>query len=177
MQTLLPTPGFKACATFLVLILFPGALLAQPDEATARAGTTAAEVSFNYVAFLDDAVIDHQGVAGGMRVHLTPRLSVGPELAYLIGPRDDRDVILTGNLTIDFRKPRIGVPGRVEPYAVVGAGILSHTSNNWTGVSPFVAWGGGARVWLGRKVYAASDVRLGFSPHIRVSGTIGIVGR
>jgi hypothetical protein len=176
MRTVLSSEGLNPCATFLVLLLFPGALLAQPAETTARAGSTAAEVSFNYVAFYDDAVIDHQGVAGGMRVHLTPRLSVGPELAYLIGPRDDRDVVLTGNLTIDFRKPRIGVAGRVEPYAVVGAGILSHTSNNWTGVSPFVAWGGGARVWLGRKVYAASDVRLGFSPHIRVSGTIGIVG-
>jgi hypothetical protein len=177
MQTFLPSAGLKACATFLILLVVPGALLAQPAESTARAGTTAAEASFDYVAFADDATIHHQGVGGAMRVHLTPRLSVGPELAYLIGPGDDRDVVLTGNLTIDFRKPRIGVPGRVEPYAVVGAGILSHTSNNWTGVSPFVAWGGGARVWLGRKVYAASDVRLGFSPHIRVSGTIGIVGR
>ena len=32
MQTLLPSAGLKPCATFLVLLLFPGALFAQPAE-------------------------------------------------------------------------------------------------------------------------------------------------
>jgi len=169
--------GIDAMWKCLAILLLATNAFAQTDDGAVRTGTTAGEVSFNYTAFFDDAAIDHRGVAGGMRVHLTPRVSVGPELAYLIGPRDDRDLVLTGNLTFDFRKPRIGQPGRVEPYVIVGAGLLSHTSNNWSGVSPFVAWGGGARVWLGRNVYAASDVRLGWSPHMRVSGTVGIVGR
>jgi hypothetical protein len=150
---------------------------AQTDDRAVTAGTTAAEISANYATFFDDGAIDHRGVAGAMRVHVTPRLSVGPELVYLIGPGSDRDVVLTGTLTIDFRTPRIGRAGRIEPYAVVGAGLLSHRSGNWAGVSPLVTWGGGARVWLARQIYAASDVRLGWYPHMRIAGTMGIVGR
>ena len=159
------------------LLLLATSAFAQTDASAVKAGTTTAEVSFNYAAFFDDGAIDHRGVAGTMRVHVTPRLSIGPELRYLMGPGDDRDVVLTGNLTIDFRKPRVGQAGRIEPYAVVGAGLLSHSSTNWSGVSPFVTWGGGARVWLARQVYAASDVRLGWYPHMRVTTTVGIVGR
>ena len=51
-----------------------------------------------------------------MRWSLTPKVSVGPEVVFMRGPGDDRDVFLTGKVIVDF------MPGRlVSPYFVADA--------------------------------------------------------
>jgi hypothetical protein len=167
--------SFLLSLTMLPMAAMPAA--AQSSGAAVHPGTMAGEASVGYAAFLDDGAIDHGGVAGAMRVHLTPRISVGPELAFLVGPGRDRDVVVLGNVTFDIRRPAIGVAGRVEPYLVIGAGLLAHTDGRGWGVGRAVAWGGGARVWLGRRVYWSSDVRMGWTPHVRVSSAIGVTVR
>ena len=164
----------------LTLTMFPMALVpaaAHSGGQAVRPGTTAGEASVGYAAFLDDGAIDHGGVAGAMRVHLTPRISVGPEAAFLAGPGRDRDVLVLGNVTLDIRRPAIGVPRRVEPYLLVGAGLLAHSSGRGFAVGRVVALGGGARVWLGRRVYWSADVRMGWPPHVRASSAVGVTGR
>lgn len=159
------------------------AAAAQPpgaeDEAGAvRFGTTAAEFSTGYTAFYDDGLLNHAGVGGALRVHLTPRLSVGPELSYHAGPGSDRDLILFGLVTFDLRTPRVGQAGRVEPYLLAGAGLLRHSSSyggvSYSSSAAMVTWGGGARVWLSRRVYAGADVRMGWEPHLRVLAVVGV---
>ena len=142
-------------------------------------GTTAGEFSGGFTAFFDDGVIDHGGVGGSARIYVTPRLSVGPELVYMIGPGNDRDVLLFANLTVDLTKPRLGRVGRVEPYLVVGAGLLNHSNSfggySSSGSSVTYSWGGGARVWVARRIYVASDIRAGWTPNVRVMGTVGVI--
>jgi opacity protein-like surface antigen len=144
-----------------------------------RPGATAGEFSGGYTAFFDDGVIDHGGVGGSARVYVAPRLSVGPELVYMIGPGNDRDVLLLANLTVDLRRPRLGLVGRVEPYLVAGAGLLRHSNSfggySSSGSSVAYSWGGGARVWVARRIYVASDIRAGWTPNVRVTGTVGVI--
>ena len=167
--------------TILLCSTFASMAAAQSADTSSdtRPGTTAGEVSVGYTAFLDDGVINHGGVGGSARIYVTPRLSVGPELVYMIGPGNDRDLLLFANLTVDLTKPRLGRVGRVEPYLVVGAGLLNHRNSfdgySSSGSSVAYSWGGGARVWVSRRVYVASDLRMGWAPNVRVMGTVGVI--
>jgi hypothetical protein len=166
--------------TFLSVLLLAAPAAAQSSGAeadAARPGTSLAEVSAGYTAFLDDGVLDHIGTGGALRVHLTPRISVGPELSYQAGPGDDTDLMLFGVATFDIRRARIGRPGRVEPYLLAGAGLLIHSGSYGSSTSRTVTWGGGTRVWVSRRVYVGGDVRMGLAPHVRVLGTVGVVPR
>jgi hypothetical protein len=123
---------------------------------------------------VDDATIDHGVVGGAMRFHLSPRISVGPELQYMIGPDSDRDLILTGNLTFDVLPP----DRKVTPFLVAGGGLFRH-SNSFGGRSfsssegAFTA-GGGVRAWVSDRVFVAGEARLGWELHWRFSGTVGV---
>jgi hypothetical protein len=150
---------------------------ASAEADTARLGTSLVEASAGYTAFYDDGVLDHTGVGGALRVHLTPRISVGPDVSYQAGPGNDTDLMLLGVATFDVRRARIGRPGRVEPYLLAGAGLLSHSGPYGSDASMAVTWGGGTRVWVSRRVYVGGDVRMGLAPHIRVLGTVGVVPR
>lgn len=166
--------------TFVSVLLFAPPAAAQSPGAeadAARRGTSLAEVSAGYTAFLDDGILDHTGVGGALRVHLTPRISVGPEVSYQSGPGNDTDLMLLGVATFDIRRARIGRPGRVEPYLLAGAGLLNHSGSYGSDASMAVTWGGGTRVWVSRRVYVGGDVRMGLAPHIRVLGTVGVVPR
>lgn len=139
---------------------------------------TAVELTVGYAAFVDEGPINHGVFGGAARVHLTPRFSVGPEVVYMVGPGDDRDLFVTGNVTFDLLGPRAGRVRRVTPFLVVGGG-WSRFSNSFNGVSDSategaVTGGGGVRVWITERVYAASELRIGWEPHMRVTGTIGV---
>ena len=90
-----------------------------------------AEVQTGWAGFVDDAMIDHAAFGGAARVYLTPRLAVGPEVGYLRGPRSDRDLMVTGNLTFDVLGPDCAVVGgcrpRITPFLTVGAGFERHS--------------------------------------------------
>ena len=138
----------------------------------------AVEFAVGRAEFLDDSAIPHAVFGGAARWYVTPRIALGPELTYMVGPRQDRDLIVTGNLTFDLRAPATPASGRVEPYLVGGGGWFRH--RNRFGTRTFVSdegtvtGGGGVRVWLTRSVYAAADARIGWEPHVRVTAHVGI---
>ena len=88
-------------------------------------------------------------IGAGARISLTPRISVGPEFAYMVGPDADRDIFVLGSMWIDLLRPGPARP--VAPYVVFGGGYMSHRDELGRGPYPwkhegsFTA-GGGARV-------------------------------
>lgn len=137
---------------------------------------SAVEVVAGYAGFVDDATIDHAVVGGGARIYLSPRFSAGPELVYMHGPDGDRDLFLTGNVTFDILAPGPGRP--VIPFLVIGGGLMRHSSR----VGPFsfsstegaVTGGGGARVRITDRAFVLGEFRIGWEPHSRVTGGIGV---
>ena len=127
---------------------------------------------------MDDATIDHSILGAAARVYLTPRLAVGPELVYMVGPNSDRDLYLTLDLTFDVMRPRQGRPRRVTPFLVAGGGFFQHSDRvgtfSYTTHEGAFTGGGGVRGWIADRVYAYADVRFGWELHMRVNGGIGI---
>lgn len=168
-------PTFKNAALagllLLLLLMLPLPVAAQSTDLLPA---PALEFTGGYAGFVDDAVINHGLVGAALRYHLSPRISVGPEIQYMIGPNSDRDLILTGNVTFDVTPPA----SKVTPFLVAGGGLFRH-SNNFGGRSfsssegAFTA-GGGVRSWVNDRVYVAGEARLGWELHWRFSGTVGV---
>ena len=166
----------------LVALLTCGAFLrpasAQPTETPSRPSRpTAAEATIGYTGFGDDGIIHHTGTGATVRVHLTPRISAGPEISYHLGPSRDRDLLLQGLMYFDLRKPSAGHAGRIEPYVLAGGGLMSHDSGYGSSGSLTATSGGGARIWVSRQAYVVADARLGWPPNIRVVTGMGILLR
>ena len=85
------------------------------------------ESPIGWAAFIDDAVIDHGVFGASARVYLTRRVSVGPEIVYMVGPGTDRDLFLTGNVMLDLR-PVDRRRSRYTPFLVAGAGLFQNRS-------------------------------------------------
>jgi hypothetical protein len=132
----------------------------------------AAEALVGHAGFADETTIGHAVVGGAARWYVLPRLAVGPELVYMVGPGDDRDLMLTGNATFDFRRGHV-----TTPFLVAGGGLFRH-SDRFGGVAfsstegSFTA-GGGMRLPLGARLYVAPEIRLGWETHYRVSVSAG----
>ena len=133
--------------------------------------------------FIDEAW-DYFGTIGGaVRVFITPRLAIGPEVAYLSGEFDASNLTVTANMTLDI------VPDdgrrRVVPYLVAGGGYLRQKTlvgggPGSTALVPFTSSEGtmsaglGARIALGSNVFVAPEFRLGWEPETRIAVTIGL---
>jgi hypothetical protein len=109
-----------------------------------------------------------------------PRISIGPEVTFISGESHGHQVV-TGNLTLDWLAPRDGTP-RITPFIVVGGG-LHRTSEDFAN-GPFsstegaLTVGGGIRAPLGERVAAGIDARMGWEPHLRLTGFVSVgVGR
>jgi len=159
---------------WVVLGLFTAGCLVMTGNAFAQT----VEATAGYAAFVDDAPIGHGLVGGLARWQVTPRLSIGPEVTYMKGPRSDRDLFVTGNVIWDLVPIQTPRPGRVVPYVLGGAGFFRHfdrfgplsfASNEGT----FTA-GGGVRVWVMPRVYVGGEARVGWELHTRVGGTVGV---
>jgi Outer membrane protein beta-barrel domain len=139
------------------------------------------EIQSGWVGFADESTIDHAAFGGAARFYLTPRLAVGPEVAFLRGPGDDRDLMVTGNLTFDVLGPRNGRPRRVTPYLLAGGGWERHSDRfgpmTFSASEGAFTAGGGMRVWFTDTVYGAIEARMGWEPHARLSGGIGVAIR
>jgi hypothetical protein len=167
----------RAIILLALVLCFNGSARAQSDSGPARPGTTLTELGAGYTGFADDGIIHHTGINGAVRVHVTPRISIGGELSYQLGPGLDRDVMPLVVMTADLRQPCLGEVGRVEPFVLVGAGIIGHTSEYEPSAWPTVTWGGGARVWLAERVYVTADARLGWPSHLRIVSGVGMLLR
>ena len=84
------------------------------------------EFSTGWAGFVDDATIHHGVFGGAARFYVTPRISVGPEFVYMVGPDDDRDLMLTGNVIFDVLRPIDNRPRRITPYLLAGGGFFQH---------------------------------------------------
>lgn len=172
MSRILALVALFTCGVFL------RAASAQSSETpSVPSGTTAAEATIGYTGFGDDGLIHHTGTGATVRVHLTPRISVGPEISYHIGPSRDRDLLVQGLAYFDLRRPSSGQPGRVEPYVLVGGGLMGHDSGYGSSGSLTATTGGGARVWVSRQAYVVADARLGWPPNVRVVTGMGLLLR
>jgi hypothetical protein len=153
-------------------LVFAGGTFAQSGAAPAVEGTA------GYAGFVDDAMIGHGLVGGSARWSVTPRLGIGPEITYMVGPGTDRDLFVTGNVTWDLVRRTAPRPGLVVPYVVGGAGFFRHS--NRFGSTTFASnegtftAGGGARVWVTPRVYVGGEARFGWELHTRVAGTVGV---
>jgi hypothetical protein len=151
----------------LIIGLVPARSFAQRD------GRSAVDFTVGYVGFGDEGIVGHAAVGAGWQWALARRLSIGPELVYMVGPHDDRDLFLTGKAMWSF------APGRyVDPYVVADAGLMLHRATRIDG--PF--WvkrdggsiGGGVRVRAARRVSVGFEMRLGWEPHIRSTAVVRV---
>ena len=171
-------PAGRAGCFLAMLALLAGWCLGLPGRAFGQSPAPAVEFAGGYAGFVDDATIDHGVFGGAARWQVTPRLGVGPEITYMIGPRFDRDLFVTGNVTWDlvrFAPPRAG---RVVPYVLGGAGFLRHFDrfgpNSFASSEGAFTAGGGARVWVSPRIYVGGEARFGWELHTRVGATVGI---
>ena len=134
------------------------------------------EGTVGHAAFLDEDPVDHVVFGGAARVAVSPRVSAGPEVVYMIGPGEDRDLFVTGNVWFDVLRPSGSAPHRAMPYLVAGIGLMRHRDEFFRDftVNEFAATGGvGVRIALGDRWYVAPEARLGWEAHTRLTATVG----
>ena len=166
---------------FALVLLMAAPVAAQtrpPEGGPDDRPPASVEVLAGHAGFADDATIEHSVFGGAARVYVTPRLSVGPEITYMRGPRNDRDWYFLGNLTFDIRHPNAGRPPRVSPFLIAGGGFFMHSdrfaSGTFRSSEGAFAAGGGTRVHITDRVYAMGDFRIGWELHYRLTGGVGI---
>lgn len=174
LQTLLTTfsrrPSRARTALAAMWIVIIAAVSAQAQERP----SPALDVTAGWVGFADDGVVHEALIGSALRWYLTPRVAIGPE-AGLIRGTDHHHLVLTGNVTWDVVT---FAGGRVTPFVVAGGGLFQ-TSQTFAGGTftsregAFTA-GGGVRVRAGTRVTAGVDARIGWEPHLRIAGLIGV---
>ena len=157
-----------------ILIVSP---LGHAASAQERPGP-AAELAAGALFFADDGVVTEGFVGGSARVYMLPRVSLGPEIAYIRGDNHNH-LMLTGNATFDLVPSVKGGPRLVTPFVVVGAGLFqTHESflDNETFTSReggFTA-GGGVRGLVGERMMLGVEARVGWELHVRVNAIVGV---
>jgi hypothetical protein len=137
----------------------------------------ALDLGSGWVGFADDGIVSEWPIAMAARWYLTPRISIGPEVTFIAAGSHSHQIV-TGNLTVDVLAPRNGAP-RITPFILVGGGLF-RTREGFANRPPFSATegaftvGGGVRVPLNDRIGAGIDARLGWEPHLRVTGFISV---
>lgn len=151
----------------VVLALFmPAVAQAQSEGAVTFGG--------GWAAFADEGRIDHGAVGVGVEWRALPHLAVGPEVLYMIGPGDDRDLFVVGIARVGI----LDLRSRVAPFVTVGGGIMTHSSSfgasSYSSTEGAFIVGGGVRVNVSSRVFVAPEFTMGWEPHIRTSVMVGI---
>ena len=150
--------------------------LATPAFAQERP-SPAVEIAGGTLLFADDGVVSEGFFGGNLRFYLSPRISVGPEAAFIFGDNHSH-FMLTGNLTCDLLAPVSGRPRAVTPFVVAGGGIFRTNEQFPTGSysssdGAFTA-GGGLRMRVTDAVTAGVEARIGWELHIRLNAFVGV---
>ena len=166
----------------VLLTLILAAAVAVPAAAQSTAAATrpapVVEGALGWAGFGDEGIIHHGLVGGAARFYVSPRFSLGPEVVYMVGPGQDRDLFVTGNLMFDVLAPMAATPRRVTPFLVAGGGLFRHSDRFLTGT--FASTEGaftvglGVRGWTTRRTFVAVDARMGWELHIRLSAIVGV---
>jgi len=131
-------------------------------------------ITGGYAAFVDDVLIDHGVVGGGLEWVPWRHVAVGPEVVYMVGPGTDRDIFVLGTA-------RFGVvpfERAVVPFVSLGGGLMRHAGG--IGERPYASTeaafvvSGGVRFRPTRRVFIAPEVALGWEPHLRATVTVGV---
>jgi hypothetical protein len=151
--------------------------LSRPAAAQERPGP-AGEFAAGSVLFADDGVVTEGFIGGAGRFYVLPRVSAGPEIAYIQGENHSH-LMLTGNVTFDLFRPVNGQPRQVTPFAVVGGGLFQTREsfpNNEVFTSSDGAFtaGGGVRALVGKYLFVGAEARIGWELHIRLNGIVGV---
>lgn len=170
-----------ARVAFALVLTLAGTGTARAQMAQAPRPSPTLEATAGWAGFLDEDVIRH-GVAGAAaRVYLTPRISLGPEVQYFVGPNSDRDLIVTGNLMVDVLAPTAARPKRTTPYVVAGGGLFRHSDRflgkTFSSTEGAYTAGVGVRTWATDRVFVAGDARIGWEAHLRLAVTVGVALR
>lgn len=147
----------------------------QPAQPATRSDSRNIELrgTFGYSAFADDSLLHHSVAGGSMRIYITRRFSVEPELLYMYRSKADQDVIFTPHVAFDFA----GSNGRIKPYVIGGVGVLRHRSITGRGSFSSNSWsaggGIGVKIFITKRIFISPEARLGWEPFLRVTGSIG----
>lgn len=166
-----PRVAAHIVAAIAALVLWALPVCAQQRPAPAL------DLAAGWVGFADDGIVSELPIGAAVRWHLSPRVSIGPEVTFITGESHGHQVV-TGNLTFDFRAPRAGVPV-VTPFVVVGGGMF-RTSEGFANRPSFSATegaftlGGGLRAPLSDRVGAGIDARIGWEAHLRITGLVSV---
>ena len=173
-------PGRSVAAVAVWGALFAGGE-ARAQEPPSTRPAPVVEGSLGWAGFGDEGIVHHTLLGAGARYYLSRRFSIGPELQYMVGPDSDRDLILTGNVVIDVLAT-VDRPRRTTPYLVAGGGLFRNSnrfqSGSFSSTEGAFTAGVGIRGWTSERVFLALDARLGWEPHFRLAGTVGVaIGR
>jgi hypothetical protein len=158
------------------LVLVGGLLLTFPAASSAQDRPWTAGVAIGYAGLVDDATKNYVLIGGDLRRYVSPRVSVGAELATMSnsGLLRDRNVVLTGNVVFDVVESSDA--RRITPFVVGGGGIFwgrdALASGPYWSSDPAFTAGAGARVRLSDSVSAAAEYRFGWELHQRVNGVV-----
>jgi len=162
-------------AVVVLVLIF--ALAARPGVAVGQERPFAADLAFGWVGFADDGIV-HEGLVGGAaRWYLSPRISIGPEVVFINGDTHSH-LAVTGNVGWDLFGPESARRRSFTPFLVAGGGVFqtreSFATGAFTSTEGAFTAGGGIRAWLGERVTAGFDTRIGWELHLRVNGTVGL---
>ena len=156
----------KLMLLFVVLIICAAAGTVQAEgEAELILGTS---------AFLDEDIpFDHFVIGTSYGFELTEKLRIEPQFLAIIGPENDRDYVITGNIAYDLLEKQ-----NFELYVVAGAGLLHH--RNQFGPGPgfsaneaIVNGGIGVKIHVSERIFIAPEFRIGFEPLYLATVSIG----
>jgi hypothetical protein len=146
-----------------------------PKAVSAQDRAWISEASIGWAGLVDDATKNYLLVGGTVRRHLSPRVSIGPELVIMSNSNSLRDrlVMLTGNVVFDAAPD-----ARVSAFAIGGVGMFwgreqLRDGPYWSNDPAFTA-GVGLRANVTRSVTVGGEYRIGWELHQRVSGFAGV---
>lgn len=163
-----------ASATMLACLLV---MLPRPGFAQDRPHPVG-EFAAGSLLFADDGIVPEAFIGGAARLYVLPRVSIGPEISYVMGDNHSH-VIVTGNLWFDLFKPVTGRARRVTPFIAIGAGVFQSRQDlfgggTFTSNEGAFTVGGGVRAFVGDRVTVGAEARLGWETHLRVNGLVGV---
>jgi hypothetical protein len=161
------------CGAFVIMSV----LAADPAFAQARPKSVA-ELAAGTLLFADDGVVKEGFIGGTARFYVLPRISVGPEIAFIEGNNHSHQ-ILTGNMTVDLIRPVAGEPRTVTPFVVAGAGLFRTrerfpSRETFTSSEGAFTAGGGVRALVGTSLILGAEARIGWELHIRFNAIVGV---
>ena len=127
----------------------------------------------------NDNEIPHGVIGGSVRIYVSRRFSLEPEVMYMHHSENDQDIVFQPNVAVDLMKPS----GKFVPYVIAGVGVIHHRGRfsgfDFTTGAPrtfdtsFTSWtasaGGGVKIFVTDKLFIAPEARR---PRTRVKRNV-----